>query len=80
MCLALGQNAVTPARLEPAAPQSQVKHSTTRPLRSLLLQDKVNLALSGDFCRLLMTFANSLEPDQDQQYVGPDLDPKHLTL
>ena len=28
-------NAVTPVRLKPAAPQSQVKHSTTEPLRSL---------------------------------------------
>ena len=35
---------------------------------------------SGDFCRLLMTFANSLDPDQArqnqaQQNVRPDLDP-----
>ena len=30
-------NAVTPVRLEPAAPQSQVKHSTTEPLRSLFI-------------------------------------------
>ena len=29
-------NAVTPVRLEPAAPRSRVKHSTTGPLRSLL--------------------------------------------
>ena len=28
-------NAVTPVRLEPAASQSRVKHSTTEPLRSL---------------------------------------------
>ena len=35
MCLAQGHNAVTPVRLEPAAPQSRVKHSTTKPLRSL---------------------------------------------
>ena len=27
-------------------------------------------------CRLLITFANSLDPDQDRQNVGPDLDPK----
>ena len=27
-------NAVTPVRLEPAAPRSRVKHSTTKPLRS----------------------------------------------
>ena len=35
MCLAQGHNAVTPVRLEPAASQSQVKHSTTKPLCSL---------------------------------------------
>ena len=29
-------NAVTPVRLEPAAPRSRVKHSTTEPLRSLV--------------------------------------------
>ena len=34
---------------------------------------------SGDFC-LLITFANSLDPDQDRQNVGPDLDPNCLTL
>ena len=27
------------------------------------------------FCRLLITFANSLDPDQAPQNVGPDLDP-----
>ena len=37
------------------------------------------LASSG-FCCLLITFANSLNPDQDQQNVGPDLDPKCLAL
>ena len=35
---------------------------------------------SGDFCRLLITFANSFDPDQDRQNVGPDLDPNCLTL
>ena len=30
-------------------------------------------------CRLLITFANSLDPDQDRQNVGPDLDPNYLT-
>ena len=29
-------NSVTPVRLEPAAPRSRVKHSTTEPLLSLL--------------------------------------------
>ena len=34
---------------------------------------------SGDFCCLLIAFANSLDPDQDRQNVGPDLDPNYLT-
>ena len=34
---------------------------------------------SGDFCRLLLTFANSLDPDQAQRFVGPDLDSNCLT-
>ena len=38
-----------------------------------------NLA-RGNLCSLLITFANSLEPDQDQQNLGPDLDPNRLTL
>ena len=36
MCLAQGHNAV---RLKPAAPRSQVQHSTTEPLRSLEVID-----------------------------------------
>ena len=35
---------------------------------------------SGDFCRLLITFAISLDPDQDQQNVAPDLHPNCLKL
>ena len=34
----------------------------------------------SDFYPLLKTFANNLDPDQDQQKVGPDLDPNCLTL
>ena len=40
---------------------------------------KVN-SLSTTKCRLLTTFANSLDPDQARQDVGPDLDPNYLTL
>ena len=29
---------------------------------------------------LLIIFANSLDPDQAQQNIGPDLDPNSLTL
>ena len=35
---------------------------------------------SSGFCHLLITLANSLDPDQDQLNVGPDLDPNSLTL
>ena len=34
---------------------------------------------SSDFCQLLVTFANRLDPDQDQQNVDPDLDRNCLT-
>ena len=38
-------------------------------------EDSVNNSpASGDFCRLLITFANSLDPDQARQNVGPVLD------
>ena len=36
--------------------------------------------LAAIFFCLLMTFANSLHPDQDQDSVRPDLDPNCLTL
>ena len=36
-----------------------------------------SLVASGEFCCLLNIFANSLDPDQDRQNVGPDLDPNH---
>ena len=35
---------------------------------------------SGDFCHLLINFANSLDPGQEQQNVGPDLDLNRLRL
>ena len=35
---------------------------------------------NGNFCHLLITFANSLDPDQDRQDVGPDLDSSCFTL
>ena len=37
MFLTQGHNAVTPVRLEPVALRSRVKHSTTKPLRSLYI-------------------------------------------
>ena len=35
---------------------------------------------SGEYCRLLISFANSLDPDSDGQNVSPDLDLYRLTL
>ena len=41
----------------------------------IIRQVPVNLM---EICRLLITFANSLDQYQDQQNVGPDLDPNCL--
>ena len=38
------------------------------------------LPASGDFCRLLIIFANNLDPDQARQDVGPEVYPSCLTL
>ena len=48
--LAKGHNTVTLVRLEPAAPWSRVKHSTTEPLRSLSLL--VNKLAKLHLCRV----------------------------
>ena len=40
----------------------------------------LTLCLLAVTCCLLITFANRLDPDQDRQNVGPDLDPNGLTL
>ena len=39
----------------------------------------ISLPASGDFCCLLITFANSFDTDQAWQNVGPDLDQNCLT-
>ena len=38
-----------------------------------------SLPASGNFCHLLITFANNLDPDQARQNVRPDLDPNCLS-
>ena len=45
MCLAQGYNTVTAVRLEPAAPWSRVKHSTTEPLHQQITEVDPNLKL-----------------------------------
>ena len=37
------------------------------------------VVLYSTLCLLAATFANSLDPEQDRQNVGPDLDPSCLT-
>ena len=55
-----------------------LRFSHTGKLMTLVITPKL---LSRDFqCRLLITFANSLEQYQDQGNISPDLDPYHLTL
>ena len=50
------------------------KNELTTNLKGRLLN---SFLASGDSCHLLVTFANSSDPDQDQHNVGPDLDPNH---
>ena len=49
-------------------------------LAYLYLLEFNSFLASGDFCCLLITFTNSLDPDQDRQNVDHDLDPNCLTL
>ena len=54
-------------------------------LRMCVSECRVNVLLNsflarGDFYHLLITFANSLDPDQERQNFSPDLDPNCLTL
>ena len=42
--------------------------------------DLYSFLACNDFCLLLITFANSLDPEHDRQNVGPDLDTNSLTL
>ena len=53
------------------------KHEKTISLNKVLF---VTFLASGDFCGLPITFANSLDPDQDRQNGSPDLNPNSLTL
>ena len=55
-----------------------VKNMEARYIQNL---DSLNpFCASGDFGLLLITFANNLDPDQDGQNVGPNLDSNGLTL
>ena len=45
-----------------------------------MLSTLVNSFLAGGDCHQLITFAINLDSDQNQQNVGPNLDPNCLTL
>ena len=49
----------------------------TRNLEACISIDKALFPANWDFCDLLLTFANCLDPDQKN--VRPDLDPNLLT-
>ena len=53
-----------------------------QPTSDLIQEDQGQKCLLSVFlaCRLLITFANSLDGDQDVQNVSPDLDPNCVTL
>ena len=40
----------------------------------------ISFFASGDLCHLLKTFENYLDPNQDQQNVGPDQNPNCYML
>ena len=44
-----------PVRLQPTAPRSRVKHSTTEPLRSLFLSGEISLVCLGPIINIAMT-------------------------
>ena len=56
------------------------QHQNPAIISNKLLVNYMYVLASGNFCHLLITFAISLDPDQDLQPVGLDLDPNHLTL
>ena len=56
----------------------QVHADFVRNKRDLQVYGK-HINYLGDFCQLL-TFANSLDPDQTQEKVSPDQYPNRLTL
>ena len=54
--------------------------ATIYSVRSSYRRECNSFYASGDVCRLLITFANSLDPDQARRFVEPDMDPNCLAL
>ena len=56
-------------------------HSSGRGAPELFLMAHFNyLPARHHFCRLLLIFATSIDPDQARRNIRPDLDPNCLTL
>ena len=47
-------------------------------LRKFEMRNNKPITASGDYCHLLITFANTLDLDKDRQNVSPDLDINRL--
>ena len=64
---------MTPVRLEPAALQSRVKHSTTEPLRSLcfdaLSPKSIAMVMAGQSVHKTALFLGKLEQAVDQYFL-----------
>ena len=84
MCLAQGpqRSDISEARTCGPSVSSHIPHrwkyhvtAQIKPLAYMLEHSYLPLCLLG-----VITFANSLEPDQDRQNVGSDLDANCLTL
>ena len=80
MCIAQGHTYVPPVKLERASFRPGVKHSTFEPLRSQCQDQPThsNSSANCDVCRLVIIFANGLDPDQLGQNVGPRSGPERI--
>ena len=56
MCLAQGLNAVPPARLEPTALRSRVKHSTAKPLAIDSQTGIIEVSIYNTWMRIMSTY------------------------
>ena len=60
--------------------QEMLRSWETTSLALELLEALNSFLASGEFYSLLITFANSLDPEQDQQNAGLDQNPNHLIV
>ena len=51
----------------------RLNNRTSTTLKNIAPVYFISYIASGDFCRLLITFATILSPDQDRQNINPDI-------